>query len=194
MTTPVRSLRHSTTSIPECLGSGRTWDYRYCWLRDAYFTIAALNRLSATRTMEGFLRFILDVVYNEGDAELPPLYPIAPGVDIEERIATALPGFMGDGPVRVGNAARAQRQNDAYGSIVLSAAQIFWDERLPQRGYLDLYQRLRWIGETMSRLALTEIRLVGISRPDAGAHVLGGDVLGGAEAARSDRATGWRDR
>jgi GH15 family glucan-1,4-alpha-glucosidase len=145
-----------TTSIPECLGSGRTWDYRYCWLRDAYFTIAALNRLSATRTMEGFLRFILDVVYNEGDAELPPLYPIAPGVDIEERIATALPGFMGDGPVRVGNAARAQRQNDAYGSIVLSAAQIFWDERLPQRGYLDLYQRLRSIGETASRLALTE--------------------------------------
>jgi len=144
-----------TTSIPESPGSGRTWDYRYCWLRDAYFTIGALNRLSATRTMEGFLRFILDVVYREGDAELAPLYPIAPGVDLYERVAVALPGFLGDGPVRIGNAAHAQRQNDAYGSIVLAAAQMFWAERLPQRGDLDLYQRLRPIGETAARLALT---------------------------------------
>jgi GH15 family glucan-1,4-alpha-glucosidase len=145
-----------TTSIPESPSSGRTWDYRYCWLRDAYFTIGALNRLSDTRTMEGFLRFILDVVHREGETELAPLYPIAPGVDIDERVATALPGFLGDGPVRIGNAARAQRQNDAYGSIVLAAAQMFWDERLPRRGDLELYQRLRPIGETAARLALTE--------------------------------------
>jgi GH15 family glucan-1,4-alpha-glucosidase len=145
-----------TTSIPESPGSGRTWDYRYCWLRDAYFTVGALNRQSATPTMEAFLRFILDVVDREGDAELPPLYPIAPGVDLEEHIATALPGFLGDGPVRIGNAARGQRQNDAYGSIVLAAAQMFWDERLPQRGDLDLYRRLCPIGETAARLALTE--------------------------------------
>ena len=145
-----------TTSIPESPGSGRTWDYRYCWLRDAYFTIGALNRLSATRTMEGFLRFILDVVHREGDAELAPLFPIAPGVDLDERAATALPGFLGDGPVRIGNAAQTQRQNDSYGSIILAAAQMFWDERLPQRGDLDLYQRLRPIGETAERLALTE--------------------------------------
>jgi len=144
-----------TTSIPESPGSGRTWDYRYCWLRDAFFTVGALNRLSATRTMEGFLRFILDVVHREGDAELAPLYPIAPGVDLDERVATALPGFLGDGPVRIGNAAHAQRQNDAYGSIVLAAAQMFWDERLPRRGDLELYLRLRPIGETAARLALT---------------------------------------
>jgi GH15 family glucan-1,4-alpha-glucosidase len=145
-----------TTSIPESAGSGRTWDYRYCWLRDAYFTVGALNRLSATRTMEAFLRFILDVVHREVDAELAPLYPIAPGVDLDERIATALPGFLGDGPVRIGNAAHGQRQNDAYGSIILAAAQMFWDERLPQGGDLDLYRRLRPIGETAARLALTE--------------------------------------
>lgn len=145
-----------TTSIPESPDSGRTWDYRYCWLRDAYFTIGALNRLSATGTMEAFLRFIMNVVHREGDAELAPLYPIAPGLDIDERVATALPGFLGDGPVRIGNAAHAQRQNDAYGSIVLAAAQMFWDERLPERGDLELYQRLRPIGETAARLALTE--------------------------------------
>ncbi len=145
-----------TTSIPESSGSGRTWDYRYCWLRDAYFTVLALNRLSATRTMEAFLRFILDIVERDGGAELAPLYPIAPGLDIEERGAPGLAGFLGDGPVRIGNAAHGQRQNDAYGSIVLAAAQMFWDERLPLRGDLALYQRLRPIGETAARLALTE--------------------------------------
>ncbi|HTC09810.1 MAG TPA: glycoside hydrolase family 15 protein [Acetobacteraceae bacterium] len=148
-----------TTSIPESPGSGRTWDYRYCWLRDAYFTVDALNRVSATRTMESFLRFILDVVHREGDGEIAPFYPIAPGTDTRERIAGALPGFQGDGPVRIGNAAQQQRQNDSYGSIILSAAQMFWDERLPQRGDLALYQRLRPLGEVASRLALV---------PDAG--------------------------
>ena len=148
-----------TTSIPESPGSGRTWDYRYCWLRDAYFTVDALNRVSATRTMEGFLRFILDVVHREGDGEIAPLYPIGPGTDTQERIAAALSGYQGDGPVRVGNAAQQQRQNDSYGSIILSAAQMFWDERLPQRGDLALYQRLRPLGDLASRLALV---------PDAG--------------------------
>lgn len=148
-----------TTSIPESPGSGRTWDYRYCWLRDAYFTVGALNRVSATRTMEGFLRFILDVVHRDGDGELAPFYPIAPGTDVQERIAGALSGYQGDGPVRIGNAAQRQRQNDSYGSIILSAAQMFWDERLPQRGDLALYQRLRPLGEAASRLALV---------PDAG--------------------------
>jgi GH15 family glucan-1,4-alpha-glucosidase len=145
-----------TTSIPESPGSGRTWDYRYCWLRDAYFTVLALNRLSATRTMEAFLRFILDIVERDGGAELAPLYPIAPGLDINERAAPALLGFLGDGPVRIGNAAHTQRQNDAYGSIILAAAQMFWDERLPLRGDLELYHRLRPIGETAARLALIE--------------------------------------
>jgi len=148
-----------TTSIPELPGSGRTWANRHCWLRDVYFTIGALIRLGTTRTMEGFLRFILDVVHRQGFEELAPLYPIAPGADIEERTATALAGYLGDGPVRIGNAACGQRQNDAYGSIILSAAQMFWDERLPQRSDMDLYQRLRPIGETAAQLAL---------RPDAG--------------------------
>lgn len=148
-----------TTSIPESPGSGRTWDYRFCWLRDAYFTVGALNRLSATRTMEGFLRYILDIVQRQGRSELAPFYPIAPGMDTDERTADSLPGFVGDGPVRIGNGAFDQRQNDAYGSIILAAAQMFWDERLPNRGDLDLYRRLRPIGETAARVALM---------PDAG--------------------------
>src|SRR3546814_14286024 len=57
-----------TTSIPEAPDSGRNWDYRYCWLRDAYFVVHALNRLGATKTMEGYLTYISNVVSAIGRA------------------------------------------------------------------------------------------------------------------------------
>ncbi|OYV38861.1 MAG: glucoamylase [Acidocella sp. 20-61-6] len=148
-----------TTSIPEAPGSGRNWDYRFCWLRDSFFTIGALNRLSATRTMVTYLGFVLDIVNGQEAIELPPLFPVAPGMDMEERIAPDLPGFGGDGPVRVGNAAATQRQNDAYGAIILSLAQLFVDLRLTMRGDAALYERLCPLGETAARVAL---------EPDAG--------------------------
>ena len=66
-----------TTSIPEAPGSGRTWDYRYCWLRDAYFVVQALNRIGATRTMEEFISFTLSIV-SKPDQELRPLYSVVP--------------------------------------------------------------------------------------------------------------------
>lgn len=65
-----------TTSIPEAPGSGRTWDYRYCWLRDAYFVVQALNRLGATRTIENFISYILTVVSQ--NENLQPVYSIVP--------------------------------------------------------------------------------------------------------------------
>ncbi|OYY04803.1 MAG: glucoamylase [Acidocella sp. 35-58-6] len=148
-----------TTSIPEAPGSGRTWDYRFCWLRDSFFTIGALNRLSATRTMVTYLGFVLDIVNGQQATELPPLFPVAPGMTMEERIAPDLPGFGGDGPVRIGNAAVTQRQNDAYGAIILSLAQLFVDQRLTMRGDAALYERLCPLGETAARVAL---------EPDAG--------------------------
>ena len=148
-----------TTSVPESAHSGRNWDYRYCWLRDSYFTVTALNRLGATRTMENHVRFILNVVLNAGISPEVPLYPIVPGVDVSEHEAKALAGFRGMGPVRVGNAAVLQRQHDGYGSIILTAAQMFYDERLPNVGDLDLYRQLRPIGDLAAAAALA---------PDAG--------------------------
>lgn len=137
-----------TTSIPEAPGSSRNWDYRFCWLRDAYFTVGALNRLGATRTMEGFIRFILDAVLRETTADrvVAPLYPIGGAAELTERVATSLAGFENVGPVRVGNAAGEQVQNDAYGSIVLTAAQMFWDRRLSGAGNLALYEQLQAVG------------------------------------------------
>ena len=152
-----------TTSIPEASNTPRTWDYRFTWLRDAFFTVTALNRLSATRTMESYVRFIVDIVEAgsskaEVDA-IAPLFPIAPGTDTTERLVDSLPGYRGYGPVRIGNAAVAQRQNDTYGSMVLTAAQMFWDERLPRQGDLELYRQLCLVGNEAHRAALT---------PDAG--------------------------
>ena len=152
-----------TTSVPEAPNTPRTWDYRFTWLRDAFFTVTALNRLSATRTMESYVRFIVDVVEagssRDEVAAIAPLFPIAPGTDTTERLIDTLPGYRGFGPVRVGNAAVTQRQNDTYGSMVLTSAQMFWDERLPRQGDLELYRQLCVVGNEAQRTALT---------PDAG--------------------------
>jgi GH15 family glucan-1,4-alpha-glucosidase len=136
-----------TTSIPESPDSGRNWDYRYCWLRDAYFTIQALNRLGATRTMEGYLRFIDRVVAARGDSEIPPLFSIAGSDELPERVEPALRGYRGMGPVRVGNAAHGQRQHDVYGAIVLAAAHSFFDERLLNLGDASQFAQLEVLGE-----------------------------------------------
>jgi GH15 family glucan-1,4-alpha-glucosidase len=136
-----------TTSIPEHAGSERNWDYRYCWLRDSYFVIQALNRLGATRTMEAYLRYIDNVsIHNQGGA-LQPLYGVAGEAQVTEWVARALPGYRGMGPVRVGNLAYLQRQNDIYGAVVLAAAQSFFDQRLTAPGDHGLYQRLERLGE-----------------------------------------------
>ncbi|CAN5547925.1 glycoside hydrolase family 15 protein [soil metagenome] len=152
-----------TTSVPEAAGTPRTWDYRFSWLRDSFFTVNALNRLSATRTMEGFVRFIVNIVEtgsSRGEADqIAPLFPIAPGTDTAEKLIDTLPGYRGYGPVRTGNAAAIQRQNDTYGSMVMTAAQMFWDERLPRHGDMELYRQLCVVGNEAHKAALT---------PDAG--------------------------
>jgi GH15 family glucan-1,4-alpha-glucosidase len=139
-----------TTSIPEHADSSRNWDYRYCWLRDSYFVIQALNRLGATRTMEGYLHYIDTVSLRTQGGPLQPLYGIGGETQIQEWIATALPGYRGMGPVRVGNLAYVQRQNDVYGAVVLAAAQAFFDQRLASPGDIGMFQRLEQYGERAS--------------------------------------------
>jgi GH15 family glucan-1,4-alpha-glucosidase len=147
-----------TTSIPEAPGSGRTWDYRYCWLRDAYFVVQALNRIGATRTMEEFISFTISIA-SKPDQELRPLYSVVPTHEIEEKVAPDLDGYRGDGPVRIGNAAVGQAQHDTYGSVILAAMPLFFDRRLPRPGDAGLFQLLETLGERAKRKAL---------EPDAG--------------------------
>ena len=147
-----------TTSIPEAPNSGRNWDYRYCWLRDAYFVVQALNQLSTTQTMESYLNYVTTVAA-ELNAPLGPVHSIVPGDRLDEIVAEDLPGFLGMGPVRVGNGASTQVQHDVYGSVVLAATQMFVDERLPRMGDATLFRRLEPVGELAFDTAL---------EPDAG--------------------------
>ncbi len=147
-----------TTSIPESPKSGRTWDYRFCWLRDAYFVVKALNRIGATRTMEDFITFVLSIAADETGA-LKPVYGIVPTLPLEERIVPDLQGFAGHGPVRIGNAAVDQVQHDAYGSVILSATPMFFDRRLPRPGDEWLFRVIEQLAAKASELAL---------EPDAG--------------------------
>jgi GH15 family glucan-1,4-alpha-glucosidase len=136
-----------TTSIPESPNSGRTWDYRYCWLRDSYFVVQALNRLGATRTMEGYLHYIDRIVARSGVNGLQPLYSITGDSSIEERLIPTLEGFLGMGPVRAGNQAALQTQNDIYGAVILAASQLFFDQRLASPGDHALFAQLQELGE-----------------------------------------------
>ncbi len=136
-----------TTSIPEAAKTERNWDYRFCWLRDSYFVVHALNRLGVTRTMEGFLSYITNIVAGAPDGYLQPVFGITQETKLDEWQVESLIGYRGMGPVRVGNGAYTQVQNDGYGSVVLASAQSFFDERLSRRGDVALFRRLERLGE-----------------------------------------------
>jgi GH15 family glucan-1,4-alpha-glucosidase len=148
-----------TTSIPEAPGTERNWDYRYCWLRDAFFVVQALNRLGATQTMEAYLRYLANVVATSPDGSLQPVYGIATETRLTERIIDSLAGYQGMRPVRVGNQAYEHVQNDVYGSVIMASTQFFFDERLRHPASTGLYERLEQIGEQCIRR---------FDQPDAG--------------------------
>ena len=117
----------ATTSIPESLDSVRTWDYRFCWLRDAAFVVEALRRLSHFSEGEAFVRFLRDVA---DTGPLQPLYGISGERNLVEELLPHLSGFEGVGPVRIGNAAYTQNQHDLMGELVLCLETIITDPRV----------------------------------------------------------------
>ncbi|HEY1928364.1 MAG TPA: glycoside hydrolase family 15 protein [Caulobacteraceae bacterium] len=136
-----------TTSIPEAPGSGRNWDYRYCWIRDAYYVVQALNRLGAVDIMENYLSYLRNIVEDAGAGRIQPVYGVGFEPILTERIVETLPGYRGMGPVRVGNQAYEQGQNDVYGQVILSNAQAFFDERLLRPASIDDFEMLERVGE-----------------------------------------------
>ncbi|HVL56703.1 MAG TPA: glycoside hydrolase family 15 protein [Burkholderiaceae bacterium] len=135
-----------TTSIPEAADSGRNWDYRFCWLRDAYFVVNALNRLGATGTMQRYIDYILNLVADSRGAPLQPLYGISREQSLAESEVPTLPGYRGMGPVRIGNAAYHQVQNDVYGEVVLAVAHAFFDQRLDHSADFEIFAELEKLG------------------------------------------------
>ena len=136
-----------TTSIPEAPGSQRNWDYRFCWLRDAFFVVRALNSLSEVGTMEDYLRWLRNVISVAAGDHVQPLYGIGLERELSERTVDHLRGYRGMGPVRVGNQAHEHFQHDVYGNIVLGAAQFFHDHRLFRRGTVEDFVLFEAVGE-----------------------------------------------
>lgn len=136
-----------TTSVPEHAGSERNWDYRYCWVRDAYYTVQALNRLGALDVLEGYLAYLRNIVDAARGGHIQPLYGVSGEPELEERVEQRLPGYRGMGPVRVGNQAYEQVQHDAYGQIVLSNVQAFFDQRLLRMATIEDFKSLERVGE-----------------------------------------------
>lgn len=136
-----------TTSIPEAPNSGRNWDYRYCWLRDAFFVVRALNSISEVATMEEYLRWLMNVVIRSGGGHIQPLYGIGQEERLPEFVLEHLPGYRGMGPVRVGNQAQEHFQHDVYGNILLGAAQAFHDHRLLKRAGRAEFSHMEAVGE-----------------------------------------------
>ncbi len=156
-----------TTSIPESANSGRNWDYRYCWLRDAFFVVRALNRLGAVITMEDYLRYLTNIVGTADGGHLQPVYGIGLERRLAERQVDTLAGYRGMGPVRVGNQAYEHSQHDVYGHVVLAACQAFFDERLFRPAGVDTYRHLEAVGNRAFKL---------YDKPDAGLWELRGQA------------------
>ncbi len=119
-----------TTSIPESPASGRTWDYRYCWLRDAYYVLNTFGLLGQFEEREQFVQYLLNVAGGAPGLNLAPLYRIDGSSNLQETILANWAGYNGEQPVRIGNAAALHSQNDIYGEMVLALTPIFLDERL----------------------------------------------------------------
>ena len=148
-----------TTSIPEAADSGRNWDYRFCWLRDAFFVVRALNSLGAISTMENYFGWLMNAVADADGNHLQPVLGIGLEKQLTETTSDSLSGYRGMGPVRIGNQAHEHFQHDVYGNVILGAAQTFYDRRLIMTAGLEDFHRLEAAGEQAFRLH---------NEPDAG--------------------------
>ena len=136
-----------TTSVPEAQGSGRNWDYRYCWIRDSYYTVQALNRIGALDVLEKYLGYLRNIIDQAKGGQIQPLYSVMGDARLHEREAEHLAGYRGNAPVRIGNAAYKQVQYDCFGQIVLPTAQAFFDTRLLRMADERDFARLEEVGE-----------------------------------------------
>jgi GH15 family glucan-1,4-alpha-glucosidase len=107
----------ATTSLPETLGGERNWDYRYCWMRDATFTLWGLHALGLDWEADDFMQFVADLERDK-DGALQIMYGVGGERDLHERQLGELTGYEHSQPVRIGNGAFEQRQNDVFGAVL----------------------------------------------------------------------------
>lgn len=148
-----------TTSLPEAEGSGRNWDYRYCWLRDASYALGAFHLLGQFEEREQFIHYLLNVASSAKDLDLAPLYRIDGRSDLDEEVVPGWAGFAAQGPVRIGNGAALHKQHDVFGEMVLALAPVFFDARFRD-------QVTPAVTDLLESLARRAVAVVG--KPDAG--------------------------
>jgi len=148
----------STTSLPEYPGSGRNWDYRYCWLRDSYYVLSALNHIGQFEEMEKYAHYITDITHADV-GRLQPLYGINGQIKLTETILDHLTGYAGNKPVRVGNQAYEHIQNDVYGQAMIALLPLYTDHRFVFKERSDT---ARWVEYILKKIENT------IDEQDAG--------------------------
>ncbi|ELR68265.1 Glucoamylase [Fulvivirga imtechensis AK7] len=116
-----------TTSLPESPGSGRNWDYRYCWMRDAYYTLTAFNNIGHFEELERYFNYIVNISVKSSE-RFQPLYGITGEEQLVEQILD-LKGYLGNQPVRIGNQAYTHVQNDVYGQLLAALLPLYVDRR-----------------------------------------------------------------
>lgn len=120
-------LAAATTSLPETIGEERNWDYRFCWIRDASMVVKVMARLGHLNTVKRFMKFIIDIIPDK-DEKIQIMYGINREKKLTEETLEHLSGYENSYPVRIGNAAYIQRQNDIYGvlmDVILQQFQLF---------------------------------------------------------------------
>ncbi|MFC2175573.1 glycoside hydrolase family 15 protein [Bacteroidota bacterium] len=146
-----------TSSLPESPGSRRNWDYRYCWMRDTFYTLNAFNNIGHFEEMERYFAFITNIPF-KNSKRIQPLYSISAEAKLTET-ELLLPGYRNNEPVRVGNDAYTHIQNDVYGQILLAVLPLYLDNRF-RDGYVAN-------GDTMLRNLLDKMEFT-IDEADAG--------------------------
>ncbi|RIJ47549.1 glycoside hydrolase family 15 protein [Maribellus luteus] len=137
-------LAAATTSLPETIGEERNWDYRFCWIRDASMVIKVMSSLGHLNTVKRFMRFIIDIIPDK-DEKIQIMYGINREKVLTEETLDHLTGYMGSSPVRVGNAAYLQKQNDIYGILVDVIYQQFTDFKISLEDSESLWTIVRSI-------------------------------------------------
>jgi len=135
-------IASSTTSLPEHFGSGRNWDYRYCWMRDSFYTLAALNNVGHFEELVKYADYIHGIAATKDHDRYRPLYTIT-GQAVPEEQALDLTGYRGEQPVRLGNQAYDHVQNDVYGQVLVSLLPLYTDARFLDRHHVSSLDLIR---------------------------------------------------
>lgn len=151
-------LAAATTSLPETIGEERNWDYRFCWIRDASMVIKVMSKLGHMNTIKRFINFIIDIIPDK-DEKVQIMYGINRQKKLTERELAHLSGYENSSPVRIGNAAYIQKQNDIYGVLMDVIFQHF-----------QLFKTSTEIAETLWTITRSIVKIVehNWEKPDKG--------------------------